>query len=138
MRYANKEEVELDASPEQVWQKITDFKSFPEWNPMTPAMAGDVAEGSQLKGKVQMGPVKAPFNAKITTLRPNEELRWVGGVPGVMIADHRFIIDDLGNGKSVLRHHEQFTGISVTGITIKVANDVHARFNAALKKQLEG
>jgi|SRR3954452_9040984 hypothetical protein len=138
MRCANTQEVELNATPEQVWAKITDFPSFPKWNPMTPKMAGEVAEGAQLKGKVKVGPVKAPFNAKITTLRPNEELRWIGGLPGVMVADHRFIIEDLGNGKTLLRHHEQFTGISTSGITVKVADDVHARFNAALKKQLEG
>jgi hypothetical protein len=138
MRYANKNEVELNVPPERVWAKLIDFKSYPEWNPMIPAMAGDLTVGAKMKGKVGIGPVKAPFNCKLTTVRPNEELRWVGGVPGVMVADHRFIIEDIGDGKSVLRHHEEFTGISVTGITVKVANDTHARFNAALKKQLEG
>ncbi|MGH2905703.1 MAG: SRPBCC family protein [Solirubrobacterales bacterium] len=137
MRYANKNEVELNVPPSVVWQQITDFKSFPEWNPMIPAMAGELAEGAKLKGKAQVGPLKAPFQAKLTTLRPNEELRWAGGVPGVMVADHRFIIDDLGNGRSVLRHHEEFTGVAATNLTVKIANDTHARFNAALKKRIE-
>lgn len=138
MHCANQEEIVLNATPEKVWQKITDLKSFPSWNPMTPSMVGELKEGAAIKGKVQMGPAKVPFPFKITTVRPNEELRWEGGYRGLMYLDHRFIIEDNGDGTSVLRHHEEFTGIAANGLMVKTANGVHADFNAALEKQLEG
>jgi hypothetical protein len=137
MLVANKHELRLDATPESVWQAITDFGSFPEWNPMTPTMAGELVVGAKLKGTVQVGPARVPVRVVLKTLRPAEELRWAGGIPGVMFADHRFVIEDLGDGASALRHHEEYSGIFTNGMVIKLANDSQKRFNAALKQRIE-
>jgi hypothetical protein len=138
MHCANKAEIVLNATPEQVWQKMTDLKSFPDWNPMTPSMVGECVEGAAIKGKIQMGPMQVPFPFKVTTVRPGDELRWEGGYRGLMYLDHRFILEDKGDGTTLLRHHEEFTGLAATGgMLANAANDVHASFDAALKQQLE-
>lgn len=138
MTTANKEQISIDASPETVWGVITDFKSFPEWNPMTPALKGELAVGAKLKGKLGIGSLKVPFFSKLQTIdRPNE-LRWKGGVPGAFVADHRIIIEAGPNGGSILRHHEEFTGVfALKGPTVKTANGVHVKFNAACKRRAE-
>lgn len=135
---ANAEQIKIDASPETVWNVITDFEAFPQWNPMTPAMKGDVALGAKLKGTLGLGPLTVPFFPRLLTVDAPGELRWKGGVPGAFIADHRFIIEAAPGGGSILRHHEEFSGaFAVKGPTEKTANGVHAKFNAACKQRAE-
>lgn len=138
MTTANREQISIEASPEAVWGVITDFASFPEWNPMTPAMLGELAVGAKLKGKLGFGPLKVPFFPKLLTVDEASELRWKGGVPGAFVADHRFIIEAGPSGGSILRHHEEFKGLfALKEPTVKTANAVHAKFNAACKLRAE-
>lgn len=138
MTTANAEQITIDASPETVWAVITDFASFPEWNPMTPAMKGELTVGAKLKGTLGLGPLKVPFFPKLLTVDETNELRWKGGVPGAFVADHRFIVEAAPSGGSILRHHEEFTGVfALKGPTVKTANGVHAKFNAACKQRAE-
>lgn len=138
MTTANKAQITIDASPATVWQVITDFEAFPQWNPMTPAMKGELALGASLKGMLGLGPLKVPFFPKLLTVDENSELRWKGGVPGAFVADHRFIVEAAPDGGSILRHHEEFSGIfALKGPTEKTANSVHAKFNAACKLRAE-
>lgn len=138
MTTANAEQIKIDASPQQVWKAITDFDSYPQWNPMTPAMKGEVAVGAKLKGMLELGPLKVPFFPKLLTIDEPHELRWKGGVPGAFVADHRFIIEAAPGGGSILRHHEEFTGaFALKGPTEKTANGIHAKFNAACKQRAE-
>ncbi len=138
MTTANAEQISIDASPEKVWQVITDFQSFPEWNPMTPSMKGELSQGAKLKGMLGLGPLKVPFFPKLLTVEPTAELRWKGGVPGAFVADHRFIVEPNPDGGSILRHHEEFSGVfALKGPTVKTANRVHAQFNRACKQRAE-
>ncbi|MFQ5793715.1 MAG: SRPBCC family protein [Candidatus Bipolaricaulia bacterium] len=40
-------EVEIDASAERVWQLLTDFAAFPEWNPFIRRASGKVKTGTR-------------------------------------------------------------------------------------------
>ena len=138
MFYVNTEEIEIDAPPAKVWEAMTDLDSFPKWNPLSPKAKGELREGATLKGQLQVGALKVPFFPKLETVRPNEEFRWRGGVPGVFVADHRIIIDDLGEGRSRVRHHEEFTGVAAMGGPAKkLTVHIHDRYNKALKRYVE-
>jgi hypothetical protein len=138
MSVANSESIEIKASPDRVWQVLTDFSEYPGWNPMTPSMKGEVAEGAKLNGTLGFGPVRIPFMPTLLTVEPNVELRWKGGVPGAFIADHRFIIEPINDSMTLLRHHETFTGaFKPFGPFNKVPDRVHAGFNSALKRRAE-
>src|SRR5205814_5893919 len=41
-------ETEIDGPVERVWQVLTDFKSFPDWNPFIRSIRGKAVEGSRL------------------------------------------------------------------------------------------
>jgi len=138
MSLANRESIEIKASPERVWQVLTDFAEYPLWNPMIPSMKGEVKVGAKLKGTVGLGPAKLPFLPTLLTVEPNVELRWKGGVPGAFVADHRFIIEQVDETTTLLRHHEQFTGaFKPFGRFNAVPDKVHAGFNSALKRRAE-
>jgi hypothetical protein len=138
MSIANTKSVEIKASPERVWQVLTDFDEFPAWNPMTPGMKGELKEGARLRGKLGLGPATVPFFPTLLTIEPNVELRWKGGVPGAFIADHRFIIEPIDDATTLLRHHEVFSGaFKPVGPFKGVPDQVHANFNSALKRRAE-
>jgi hypothetical protein len=138
MSIANTEEVTIAAEPARVWQVITDFAEYPAWNPMTPAMSGELKEGVKLSGKVALGPTNPPFNPTLVTVEEHVELRWKGRVAGMFIADHRFIIEAIDEQTTRLRHHEEFTGLMAPrGPLLSVPNGVHADFNSALKRRAE-
>jgi hypothetical protein len=117
---------------------ITDFEEFPGWNPMTPAMKGELKEGAKLKGSLGLGPARVPFFPTLLTVEPGVELRWKGGVPGAFVADHRFIIEPIDEETTLLRHYETFTGaFKPFGPFSAVPDIVHAGFNSALKRRAE-
>jgi hypothetical protein len=138
MSVANRESIEIKASPERVWQVLTDFAEYPKWNPMTPFMRGEVRAGTKLKGRLGLGPAKLPFSPTLLTVEPQTELRWKGLVPMGFVADHRFIIEPKDAETTVLRHYEVFSGaLQPRGPLLAIPHGVHADFNSALKRRAE-
>ncbi|MFY9265880.1 MAG: SRPBCC domain-containing protein [Solirubrobacterales bacterium] len=136
-----KNEVEIDAAPERVWAILADFESYPEWNTLAPSMKGSLVPGELLRGRLGLGSrLKVPFFPRLVTAEPNSELRWAGGVPGVLVADHRFLLEAIPGGGTRVSHHEEFSGLMPAvgrGVTEQVTNRLHSRFNGALKRRAE-
>lgn len=42
-------EIEIKAPEKQIWAILTDFTSFPSWNPFIRRISGEIREGSQLE-----------------------------------------------------------------------------------------
>ena len=42
-------EIEIQASAERVWQLLTDFASFPQWNPFIRKASGNIRVGNDSK-----------------------------------------------------------------------------------------
>jgi hypothetical protein len=107
-------EVEIHASAEQVWHLLTDFASFPQWNPFIRRVSGEPTTGAQLEVTIQ------PSDAHGMTVRPtvlkaepNHELRWIGRwlIPGLLDDEHIFTIEPLGADRVRFTQREIFTGL---------------------------
>jgi uncharacterized protein YndB with AHSA1/START domain len=46
-------EIEIDASAERVWQLLTDFSTFPDWNPFISRADGEARNGARLEVYMQ-------------------------------------------------------------------------------------
>ena len=89
-------QIDIDASPAQVWDVLSDMGAYPEWNPF-------IVAGRRHGGGGQPGhPADAAHRGRAVTLRPTiveaqpgRRLRWQGrlGVAGVMDVDHCFTIE---------------------------------------------
>src|SRR5712691_11611721 len=109
-------EVVIEASAERVWEILTDFAKFPEWNPFIRQMSGEVRTGAQLQ--VQLGPTGGrvmSFKPKMVNVETNREMSWLGRllIPGLFNGEHSFTIEALDEKGVRFVQHEKFTGLLV-------------------------
>lgn len=130
--------IDINAPRQQVWQVLTDFDRYPEWNPFVQSLTGEVQEGKQIK--IQLPGMK--FQPTVLAFRQNEELRWLGHlwVKGIFDGEHFFQLEELPNGQTRLIHGEHFSGLLVPVLKKQLLNDTKAGFiamNEALKMKSE-
>lgn len=132
--------IEIDASAEQVWQVLTDFAAYPQWNPFLISAEGDAAAGAQLRNTISNNGSTMTFTPTVLVAEPGRELRWLGRflLPGVVDGEHSFVITPLGENRVSLAQREKFTGFltPVAGSALDVG-DGFAAMNSALKARAE-
>lgn len=107
-------EVEVQASPERVWEVLTDFAAYPDWNPFIVQAGGRAAPGSRLELRMRL-PGRRPttFRPEVLEAEPARRLRWLGHllVPGLFDGEHRFTIEPAGPGRARVTQQETFRGL---------------------------
>ena len=86
--------VDIDASRDAVWDVLTDFASYSEWNPSmriegTPEVGTNLVVHLLADGGHGMS-----FKPTVLAATPGEELRWLGklGFHGIADGEHFFIL----------------------------------------------
>lgn len=109
-------EIQINASAERVWQLLTDFARFPQWNPFIHSASGEAKAGARLEVTLQ------PSGAERTIVRPtvvkaeqNHELRWLERrlAGGLLDVERIFTIESLDAGHVRFTQREIFTGLLV-------------------------
>jgi len=109
-------EIEIQASAGRVWQILTDFANFPNWNPFIRLAKGEPRIGAQLEVFMKPSGAKGmTFRPLVLKAEPNRELRWLGHllVPGLFDGEHIFTIEPLGANRVRFVQREIFTGLLV-------------------------
>ena len=135
-------DVDIDATPERVWEVLTDLAAYPTWNPFIVQAEGAVELGRRLTLTMK------PLGGRATTLRPRlvevdvpRRLRWRGtvGVPGLMDAEHTFTLEPRGSGTRLV-HQEDFRGVLVPFLAASLDRSTLPAFmamNEALRSRAE-
>jgi hypothetical protein len=134
--------IDIDAAAETVWEVLTDFQRYPDWNGYT-RIDGEAVVGERLR--VASGPEAdemPTFRPTVLRADPGRELLWRGHlyVRGLFDGEHRFLVDDLGDGRSRLTQSEEFGGLLAGPILRRYGEQTEATFravNAALKTRAE-
>lgn len=136
-------EIEIRATPEAVWEALTDFPRYPDWNPFLPRAEGKAVEGTVLDVRIEPPGLK-PCNQRLKVLEvlPLRRLRWLGHwwLPGMMDGDHVFKIEHLEPTRVQLVQAETFRGILTPFLAPWLKRNLPAGFeamNQALKGQVE-
>jgi hypothetical protein len=135
-------EIEIDAPPERVWQVLTDFDAYPEWNPFIRSIEGDPEVGSRLRVRIEPpGSRGMTFKPTVQAAEPARELRWLGRlfVPGLMDGEHRLALEPLDGGRSRFIQSERFSGVLVglLGRMLAATEQGFKQMNEALKRRAE-
>jgi hypothetical protein len=142
MNKSIKTEIIINASKEKVWQVLTDFKSYPRWNPFIISIEGQLAKGKTLTNTMVNRSKKFRFKPKVVSVVPFRYFDWLGNlfIKGLFDGHHYFEIEELMPHQVKLSHGEYFSGLLSASILKKIAEDTRNNFirmNNALKQQAE-
>ncbi|MGW0083695.1 SRPBCC family protein [Streptomyces sp. NPDC003393] len=138
--------IEIEADPEQVWAVLTDFDSYPRWNPfLTEAVVTSddgLRPGATMRNRLEQKGEAGTFTPTVLTVSTGRELRWLGKVGPGWIGDgeHRFVIERTGRGTVRFTQSEKFSGVAVPFAADSLRNDTLPQFramNSALKERVE-
>jgi hypothetical protein len=135
-------EIEINATPEKVWDVLTDFASYAEWNPFVTSAAGKAAVGERLQ--VRMNPPggrAATFRPTVTEAQAPMRLEWLGKLlfKGLFDGRHRFQIGATSGGTNFIQS-EEFTGVLVPLLARSLDGPTREGFelmNRAIKERAE-
>lgn len=69
----------INATPETIWNIITDADSYPQWEPNVIHIDGKIAPGETVTAHVKSS--DRAFPTKVTEFVPNQKMVWTGGMP---------------------------------------------------------
>jgi hypothetical protein len=134
--------IDIEAAPERVWEVLTDFAAYSEWNPFIVRAVGTPTPGSRLTLRIRSSAGWSATNkATVLAAVPGVVLRWsarIIPIPGLAAGRHEFTLSATRTGTR-LTQSEQFSGalVPVIGkLLVKTERDFHI-FNEALKKEIE-
>ena len=139
--------VDIDASPERLWQVLIDLPAYADWNPFITRAEGTFVEGGRLV--VSVPPVNAFLQPRlrptVLEVAPFRRLRlWSRldrlGIPGLFDVEHTMTITEHEGGVR-LWQQDRFGGL-LAPLLIGALNrhrlTAFTAMNAALKKRVEG
>jgi hypothetical protein len=70
----------IEASPETVWDLLTDGPGYPDWNPAVLSLSGEIAVGNRIEVVSVVNPKRA-FRLTVTRLDAPRTMVWADGMP---------------------------------------------------------
>jgi hypothetical protein len=134
--------IDIDAPPETVWEIVTDFARYGEWNPFMTIADEAAKEGNRLHVTIRP-PNRKGISLKptVTTFEPGHSLRWLGHlvVPGIFDGAHELTVEPRDGGGSRFLQRETFKGalIPFTGGMLRDTAAGFEAMNTALKQRAE-
>ncbi len=133
--------IDIEAPPCVVYDVLTDFERYPEWNPYHIELSGRLEVGAPLAVKVSRpdGKIVDVPHVHLLEMEACESLAWGGGIRGVFKGEHRFDLSQRADGATHLSHTELFSGLFIgfADLPVPVLQKGYEEMNAALKQRVE-
>jgi hypothetical protein len=133
--------ININATPQKVWDILCNTKEYPNWNPFVRSVEGSFARGQTIKVMLR------PLGGNSFTFMPEvlnvsfPEIRWRGKflLGGLFDGEHYFRVDPVGANSTRFIHGEQFSGvlIGLMGGVLEKNKRGFELMNQVLKKQAE-
>ncbi|UCH60833.1 MAG: SRPBCC domain-containing protein [Anaerolineales bacterium] len=121
----NRDEIIIQAAPEEVWDVLTDLGKHAEWNPLIYRAEGKIELGEGVRLAAKSGSIDMNYNCSVVKVEPNREFQWKWHIvfPFLFRGEHTFTIEPI-DGKSIrFINVEIFKGILVPLFTNFLATD---------------
>ena len=108
-------EIEIQTTPDKVWQVLTSLDRYPEWNPFIHHAIGKAKVGEKVDITFKSGSKGMTLHCTVVKAEPNKELRWKYHVvlPILFSGEHSFIIEQVEGNKVRFIDREIFNGLLV-------------------------
>ena len=134
--------IDINAPAERVWQVVSDFGSYADWNPFIVRAAGEARVGERLDITIAAPGMKpVSFRPRVLDVEPGRLIRWKGEfkLPGLFDGRHALIVDPLDGGRSRFTTHEDVTGVLLpfTGKVMTASQQGFELMARAVKERAE-
>lgn len=133
-------EIEINSSPDKIWNILADFEKYEKWNPFINRIVGEPREGSKIEIHVTTPAGKSRmYQPTVTKVEQGHELRWIGKSL-LLNGEHIFAIEQMKQGRVRLVHREVFYGLLTSFFGKSLDTDIKQGFeemNRALKERAE-
>ena len=108
-------EIEIQATPEKVWQVISELDKYPEWNPFIHHAIGKTKIGEKVDITFKTGSKEMTLHCMVIKVEPNRELRWKYhvGLNTLFSGEHSFVIEPIDANHVRFVDREVFNGLLV-------------------------
>jgi hypothetical protein len=140
-------EIEINSTPEKVWNEFMDFPKFHEWNPLFNFIEGDPAKvGNPLREHIFLfgrGSPMVKWRSKVMIYNPPYEFAWRGHVwfSQFGLGEHHYQVIPIDEKRVRFIHWELFFGFFPTlffNISMKKkTTELFHQMNQALKQRVE-
>ena len=92
----------VEGRKQEVWDVLTDFAAYEEWNPFVRRAAGEAREGTTLELEAVLpGEEPRSLDAEVLIARPDRKLRWQDRliIPGLRDWEYEFVLEPLEPGR---------------------------------------
>lgn len=134
-----KAETTIAATPQTVWDVLTDASRYTDWDPTLVQLEGEIAEGERLSITSKLAADRA-FTPTVTVYDPPRQMVWASGMPfGLFKGTRTFTLTPTDNGTRV-RVEETFEGpmMALIGGSIPDMTQPFNDFLGGLKAYIEG
>jgi hypothetical protein len=121
--------IDIAASPARVWAVLTDFESYPDWNPLFREATGTIEVGQ----RITLRSVH-PASGRLMTVKPtiiaadrDRELAWLSRLPGLISGEHQFALTESDGGTRLVQSE------SFGGLLSRTASGTMAKTEAAFR-----
>lgn len=131
---------DIRAPPERVWEVLTDFQKYSEWNQFIYKVSGKAVQGEKLEIWIRTPAGKERhYEPTIVKVNNGRELRWLGK-SFFLDGEHIFTLEKLDGEITRLTQREIFKGLLTHFFNNTTDKDIAAGFetmNLALKRRAE-
>lgn len=135
-------EIQISAPIDKVWQVLTDFDHWKDWNPMVNQASGNASVGSKLT--ITMGGEdckEMTYQPQVLEVNPPKSFRWRATMmAGFLFTNDRVFELKEKNGGTEFINSEEFSGLMVPMFWKKMNQfvvPILEKMNKALKDKLE-
>ncbi len=113
--YEIRKEIEIEGSVEQVWEVLTNFSRFPEWNPVIRQVTGSLAVGQTVVIFVTGPAGERPWSVEVAKVHAERELAWkfYERTPLLYRGEHIFRMEPIDQHRTRYIDRETFQGLLV-------------------------
>ena len=123
------DEITIAATPQLVWDVLTDFENWPNWNPdvRSMSMRGDLARGSVFRWKAGPGTI----TSTIQRVEPPSVIGWTGTTFGIK-AKHLYRLEPRDGG-TLVHTEESYEGIVARLLRVSLRKTLEASLTNGLR-----